>query len=105
MLDAPHVAVFDCRMLEMLPTSRQPMRGYVDRIKAMEGKDGILSVSLAHGFPWGDTPEVGMRVLVVADGDAGKAAALAPSASTIVAAGPIVPSASRSCRMARSSPK
>ena len=25
---APHVAVFDCRMLEMLPTSRQPMRGY-----------------------------------------------------------------------------
>ena len=29
----------------------------------------MLSVSLGHGFPWGDTPEVGTRVLVVTDGD------------------------------------
>ena len=34
-------------------------------------------MSLAHGFPWGDTPEVGMRVLVVADGDRARAEALA----------------------------
>jgi alcohol dehydrogenase class IV len=27
----------------------------------------VLSVSLGHGFPWGDTPEVGTRVLVVTD--------------------------------------
>jgi len=25
---------------------------------------------MAHGFPWGDTPEVGTRMLVVSDGDA-----------------------------------
>ena len=25
-------------------------------MKALEGKDGIISVSLGHGFPWGDVP-------------------------------------------------
>ena len=73
----PTMAVHDCRMLGIFPTTREPMRGWVDRMTALEGRDGILSVSLGHGFPWGDTPEVGMRVLVVADGDRGKAEALA----------------------------
>ena len=53
------------------------MRGLVDRIKAMEGKDGILSVSIAHCFPYGDVAEIGTRVLVIADGDKKKADALA----------------------------
>jgi microcystin degradation protein MlrC len=53
------------------------MRGLVDRIKAMEGKDGILSVSIGHGFPYGDVAEIGTRVLVIADGDKKKADALA----------------------------
>jgi microcystin degradation protein MlrC len=44
---------------------------------ALEGRDGIVSVSLGHGFPWGDTPEVGVRTLVVADGDRATAEALA----------------------------
>jgi microcystin degradation protein MlrC len=44
---------------------------------ALEGKDGILAVSFGHGFPWADVPDVGARMLVVADGDQGKAAALA----------------------------
>jgi microcystin degradation protein MlrC len=73
----PRMAVHDCRILGIFPTTREPLRGFVDRMQALEGKDGILSVSLAHGFPWGDTPEVGMRVLVVADGDAARAQALA----------------------------
>jgi microcystin degradation protein MlrC len=73
----PRMAMHDCRILGIFPTTRQPMRGFVDRMQTLEGRDGILSVSLAHGFPWGDTPEVGMRVLVVADGDAAKAGALA----------------------------
>ena len=50
---------------------------FVDRIKAMEGKDGILSVSIAHCFPYGDVAEIGTRVLVIADGDKKKADALA----------------------------
>ncbi|MDQ7762063.1 MlrC C-terminal domain-containing protein, partial [Xanthomonas sontii] len=45
--------------------------------EALEGRDGILSVSFGHGFPWGDVTDVGAKMLVVADGDAGKAQALA----------------------------
>ncbi|WP_374450041.1 M81 family metallopeptidase [Stella sp.] len=63
----PVASVFDCRMINSFPTSRQPMRGFVDRITAMEGRDGILSISVAHGFPYGDVPEMGTKVLVVTD--------------------------------------
>ena len=73
----PTMALHDCRMVGFFPTTREPVRSWVDRMTALEGKDGILSVSFAHGFPWGDTPEVGARVLVVADGDSAKAEALA----------------------------
>ena len=38
-------------------------------LQAMEGKDGVLSISIAHGFPWGDVPEMGTKMLVYADGD------------------------------------
>jgi len=73
----PTMALTDCRMIGIFPTTREPMRSFVDRMIALEGKGGILSVSLGHGFPWGDTPDVGARVLVVADGDRAKAEALA----------------------------
>ncbi|WP_181706412.1 M81 family metallopeptidase [Chthonobacter rhizosphaerae] len=74
---SPVIATFDCRMIDVYPTSRQPMRGFVDRMKALEGRDGILSVSLIHGFMAADVPEMGTRMLVVSDGDAAKGAALA----------------------------
>ena len=73
----PVPAVVDTGMVVILHTSRQPARGFVDRIQALEGKDGVLSISVAHGFPWGDVPEMGTRLLVYADGDAAKAQALA----------------------------
>ena len=44
------------------------MRGLVDRIMAMEGKDRVLSVSIGHCFPYGDVPECGARILVITDG-------------------------------------
>ncbi|AGI74936.1 MlrC family protein (plasmid) [Octadecabacter arcticus 238] len=66
----PVMRDYDCRMLAMYHTPFEPMRSYVDRMSAMEGKDGILSVSLVHGFPWGDSPRVGARTLVITDGDA-----------------------------------
>jgi microcystin degradation protein MlrC len=65
----PRISVFDCRMIEVLPTSRQPMRGFVDRMKALEGRDGILSVSAIHGFMAADVPDLGTRVVVVTDDD------------------------------------
>ena len=73
----PIMACHDCRMINMWRTSLQPARGFVDRMTALEGRDGILSVSFAHGFPWGDVEEVGARMLVIADGDLAKAQVLA----------------------------
>ena len=37
----------------------------------VEGKDGVLSLSLNHGFPWADVPHAGAKMLAVADGDLG----------------------------------
>jgi microcystin degradation protein MlrC len=67
---APRMALFDCRMLGLYPTGIEPMASFVRKIKGLEGRDGVLSVSIAHGFPWGDVAQVGTRVLVVTDGDA-----------------------------------
>ncbi|MGH6919241.1 MAG: MlrC C-terminal domain-containing protein, partial [Geminicoccaceae bacterium] len=66
----PRMSLFDCRMIGSFPTSREPMRCFVDEIKALEGKDGILSISIAHGFPFGDVPGMGTKVLAVTDGHA-----------------------------------
>ena len=73
----PEISVFDCRMIEVLPTSRQPMRGFVDKLKALEGHDGILSVSVIHGFMAADVPDLGSRLLVITDGDRPKGDRLA----------------------------
>ena len=43
----------------------------------MEGRDGILSITVAHGFQAADVYDMGTKVLVYADGDAAKAQALA----------------------------
>ena len=73
----PVMAAHDCRMISMWRTTAEPMQTFVAGMKAREGNDGILAVSFGHGFPWGDVAEVGAKTLVVADGDEGKAAALA----------------------------
>ena len=63
----PKKSVVALDMLSMFHTSREPMRSFVKRIQSLEGSDGVLSVSLIHGFPWGDCPELGTKVLVVTD--------------------------------------
>jgi microcystin degradation protein MlrC len=73
----PVASVFDCRAVAAFMTSREPGRSFVDRIKAMEGRDGILSITIAHGFTAADVYDMGTKVLVYADGNRGKAAALA----------------------------
>ena len=73
----PIMATWDTRMISSWRTPLEPMKSFVARMQALEGKDGVLSVSFAHGFPWGDVPCVTARTLVVTDGDAAKAAALA----------------------------
>lgn len=75
----PVISTFDCRMIGVFPTSREPMRSFVDRIQSMQGKNNILSISLIHGFMAGDVPELGTQVMVVTDNDAARGAALAES--------------------------
>jgi microcystin degradation protein MlrC len=73
----PTMAVFDCRMIGNYPTWREPMRSFVDGMIAAERRPGVLSVSLAHCFPWGDSVDMGARALAVTDGDAEQACAVA----------------------------
>lgn len=63
----PVASLYDCRMIAFFPTTMEPTRSFVDRMSALEGKDGVLSVSLGHGFPHADVPEMGTRVLVYTD--------------------------------------
>jgi microcystin degradation protein MlrC len=69
----PAMALYNCRMIGLYLTSFEPMRSFVDDMLAMEGKDGILSVSLAHCFPWGDVPTCGAQALAITDNDPAKA--------------------------------
>ena len=65
----PVQSLYDCRMINSYPTSREPMRSFVDKFKAMEGKDGILSISMVHCYPYADVPDLGTKMLVVTDND------------------------------------
>lgn len=49
-------------------TTEEPMRAFVESLSAIEGRDGVLSVSMMHGFPWSDTEHTGSASLVVHDG-------------------------------------
>ncbi len=92
----PTTAQFRIPMLSMFHTPREPMRSFVDRAQACEGKaagsegdgsvdgDGssgspkpVMQVSLAHGFPWSDFAGAGASVIVTTDGDPEGAASLA----------------------------
>lgn len=73
----PVMRDFDCRMVSIYPTQGPTMRSFVDDMMAAEGQDGILSLSLAHGFPYGDTSVTGTRMLAITDGDAALAAGVA----------------------------
>jgi microcystin degradation protein MlrC len=73
----PTTAVFDCRMVGLWHTTSEPMASFVKRMQSFEGRDGVLSVSLGHGFAWGDVADSGARLWVVTDNDVDKAGALA----------------------------
>jgi microcystin degradation protein MlrC len=73
----PTMAMFDCRMINTYRPTEQPMRGFVDKMIELEGKEGVLAVSLGHCFPWADVPDVGTRMIVVTDNDPQGASALA----------------------------
>ncbi|MCB1453698.1 MAG: M81 family metallopeptidase [Rhizobiaceae bacterium] len=68
----PEISVWDARMIDIFLTSREPMRGFVDRLQSMEDRGDVLSVSVIHGFMAGDSPDLGAKILVVTDGDKAK---------------------------------
>jgi microcystin degradation protein MlrC len=68
-MSPPATAVVDIRMVGVFPTSRPPMRDLVDWIAEVAQRPDIVSVSLVHGFPWGDMPEMGAKALVYANSD------------------------------------
>lgn len=66
----PVMALFDCRVMGLFPTTREgPMVQFVADMVAAEGRKGLLSLSLNHGFPWADVPNAGAKMLAVADRD------------------------------------
>jgi microcystin degradation protein MlrC len=76
------MSMYDCRQIGSYPTTLPLMRSFVDRISAMEGKGGVLSVSIGHCFPYADVPEMTGRILVVVDGDKAQADRLATDIGT-----------------------
>lgn len=73
----PTMALFDCKMVGLYPTSRAPMRNLVNRMMALERQNGVLSVSLGHGFQFADVPHVGAKVLAITDNNLALAAKVA----------------------------
>jgi microcystin degradation protein MlrC len=73
----PTTSLYDCRQIGSYPTTLPLMRAFVDKTAAMEGKDGVLSVSIGHCFPYSDVPELGGRILVITDNDKPQADRLA----------------------------
>jgi microcystin degradation protein MlrC len=58
-------------------TGEEPMRGLVADVERVLARPGMLSASVAEGYPYADVAEMGMSFLAVADGDAAAARAAA----------------------------
>ena len=58
------------------PAANRPVPLW-DRIKSLEGRDGVLSISFIHGFLAGDVPDLGSRILVITDNSPDDGARLA----------------------------
>jgi microcystin degradation protein MlrC len=65
----PKISVYDCRMIEIMPTVDGPMRAFVDKVKSLEGKNRVLSISPVHGYTLGDVHDIGTKIMVVTDDD------------------------------------
>lgn len=62
-----HRSVADTRMISLLHTTREPAKSFIQRVRELEARDGIVSISVVHGFPWGDTADMGTKILVYSD--------------------------------------
>jgi microcystin degradation protein MlrC len=74
---SPVTSVVDCRMLSVYMTSLEPMKSFVARLHELEKEPGILHISVVHGFPWADVPDMGTKMLVITDNDKARGEKLA----------------------------
>lgn len=58
-------------------TAHPPIDEAFRLVHEAERRPGMLSVTLATGFPWADVPQLGASVIAVADGDAALAQSIA----------------------------
>lgn len=61
----PVISTVDCHMVGLWHTTREPMAGFVQKMKDLADGKNILSISFGHGFPWGDITESGARLWVI----------------------------------------
>lgn len=66
-----------CPMVGLWTTTNPAMRRLVLDMLALEREPGVLSVSLAHGFPWGDVAGATAGAWCISDGDLALAEAIA----------------------------
>ena len=63
----PKISSFDVKMMTILPTSREPMRSFVDKLRLLEKNKHALSLSVIHGFMAGDSPDIGAKIITITD--------------------------------------
>ncbi|MGH8239236.1 MAG: MlrC C-terminal domain-containing protein, partial [Steroidobacteraceae bacterium] len=80
----PAAAMIDCNLLGFWPTQAEPIRSLTDLFYRAERRDGVVSASFVHGFPWGDTPETGSKVLVYTHDDRDLANRIAQELADVV---------------------
>ena len=56
-------------MPPMQCTLREPMRDLIERLHELESQPGVLTATIAMGFPFADIRDAGVTVLVTTDGD------------------------------------
>ena len=65
----PVMNLHDLQMISMWRTPVEPAASIVREMHELETRDTVLSVSHAHGFPWGDVADASAKLLVVTDND------------------------------------
>lgn len=65
----PTMATYACRMVSIFQTPVQPLRDFIDAYSSLEGRDGVLTISICQGFPYSDVPIGGAHFVVVTDDD------------------------------------
>jgi microcystin degradation protein MlrC len=73
----PVMRAWDCRMISVLHTTRSPARELIDELLRVQDEGGVIDISIAQSFPWGDVADLGCRVWATTDADPDRADALA----------------------------